>query len=71
MMGKHMSNETNPGCLGYVGDEKLPSYMGTIINHYFRIPLLSNQDSMESIRFFFVVFFHGSHIRSLKLTVRT
>ena len=24
-----------PGCLGYVGDEILPSYMGIILNHYF------------------------------------
>ena len=24
----------SPGWLGYVGDEKLPSYMGIIINHY-------------------------------------
>ena len=23
-----------PGCLGYIGDEKLPSYIGIIINHY-------------------------------------
>ena len=23
-----------PGWLGYIGDEKLPSYIGTIINHY-------------------------------------
>ena len=22
------------GCLGYIGDEKLPSYMGIIMNHY-------------------------------------
>ena len=24
----------SPGCLGYVGDEILPSYVGIIINHY-------------------------------------
>ncbi len=23
-----------PGCLGYLGDEILPSYVATIINHY-------------------------------------
>ena len=23
-----------PGCLGYVGDEQLPSYVGIIRNHY-------------------------------------
>ncbi len=28
-----VSNEKNPGCLGYIGDEILPSYMGIIINH--------------------------------------
>ena len=30
----HLSNEQNPGCLGYIGDDKLPSYMGITINHY-------------------------------------
>ena len=30
----HMSNEKNPGCLGYLGDDILPSYIGIIINHY-------------------------------------
>ena len=36
-----MSNEKNPGWLGYIRDEKLPSYIGTIINHYKdpRIPI--------------------------------
>ena len=29
-----MSNEKNPGWLGYIGDDKLPSYIGIIINHY-------------------------------------
>ena len=30
-----MSNEKrDPGCLGYIGDGKLPSYMGIIISHY-------------------------------------
>ena len=27
-----MSNEKNPGCLGYIGNEILPSCMGIIIN---------------------------------------
>ena len=32
---KDMSHEKRaPGWLGYIGDEKLPSYMGIIINHY-------------------------------------
>ena len=30
---RHESHETNPGCLGYVGDEKLPKYIGIIRNH--------------------------------------
>ena len=29
----HMSNEQKPGCLGYKGDEILPSYVGIIVNH--------------------------------------
>ena len=30
-----MSNEKRaPGCLGYTGDEILPSYVGIILNHY-------------------------------------
>ena len=30
-----LSNEKRaPGCLVYIGDEKLPSYVGIIINHY-------------------------------------
>ena len=35
-----MSNDKRaPGCLGYIGDEKLPSYIGEyFINHYDRIP---------------------------------
>ena len=30
-VGYHMSNEKrDPGCLGYIGDEQLPSYIGII-----------------------------------------
>ena len=30
-----MSNEKRaPGCLGFIGDEILPSYIGIVINHY-------------------------------------
>ena len=29
-----MSNEKNPGCLWYIGDEILPSYMGILKGHY-------------------------------------
>ncbi len=42
----HMSHEKRaPGWLGYIGDEILPSYIGTIINHYKDpyISLLTNQ----------------------------
>ena len=28
-----LSNEKKTGCLRYIGDEKLPSYVGIIINH--------------------------------------
>ena len=31
---EHLSHEKNPGWLGYIGDEILPSYIGIIINHY-------------------------------------
>ncbi len=31
---KHLSSDQNPGWLGYIGDELLPSFMGIIINHY-------------------------------------
>ena len=26
----HLSNEKHPGCLGYIGDDILPSYVGII-----------------------------------------
>ena len=32
-----VSNEQNPGCLGYARDEILPNYIGIIINRYIRI----------------------------------
>ena len=35
-----VSNEKRaPGCLGYVGDEILPSYIGILISHDIRIPI--------------------------------
>ena len=35
-----MSNKKGtPGCLGYLRDEILPSYIGVIINHEIRIPI--------------------------------
>jgi len=30
---KYVSHEKNPGCLGCIGDEILPSYVGIMINH--------------------------------------
>ena len=34
-LGETLSNEKRaPGWLGCIGDEKLPSYKGIIINHY-------------------------------------
>ena len=38
-----MSHEKNPGWMGYIGDDILPSYIGIIINHEIRIPFLTNQ----------------------------
>ena len=34
-----VSNDKNLGCSGYIRDEILPSHVGIIINHYFRIPI--------------------------------
>ena len=41
------------GWLVYIGDEILPSYIGTIIDHEIRIPIFSIQDSIESRRVLF------------------
>ena len=30
----HLSSVQNPGWLGYIRDEKLPSYIGIILSHY-------------------------------------
>ena len=43
-----LSNEKNLGWSGFIGDEKLPSYIGIIINHDIRIPFLTIQYFMES-----------------------
>ena len=37
----------SPGCLGDVGDEILPSYVGITINHEVRDLYYNNQDLME------------------------
>ena len=31
--GYQLNNEKNTGCLGYIGDDKLPSYIGIIIKY--------------------------------------
>ena len=45
------------GCLGYIGDEKLPSYEGTTINHYKEIPIetTSLTHGKKGTPFFFFV----------------
>ena len=32
-MDTNLAMKKSPGCLVYIGDEKLPSYIGIIINH--------------------------------------
>ena len=32
--GGELSNEKKPGCLGDIGDDILPGYVGIILNHY-------------------------------------
>ncbi len=39
----HEGAKMPPGCLWYIGDDELPSYMGIIINHYISGSLLTNQ----------------------------
>ena len=29
-----LGSDQSPGCLGYIGDDKLPNYIGIIMNHY-------------------------------------
>ena len=41
-------NKGPNGCLGYIGDNQLPSYMVIISWTVTRIPSLNNQDSMNS-----------------------
>ena len=47
-----MKKKAPCGCLGFIGDQTLPSYMGIIIYHL-KGSLLNNQDSMESKAVFF------------------
>ena len=41
MVPLQVSNEMDPGCLGYIGDDTiiLPSYVGIIISHYKGVPI--------------------------------
>ena len=50
----HLSNETKTGCLGCIGYEILPSYMGIIMNHY-KDPYKPTRISMESNKGFFLL----------------
>ncbi len=57
-----MSNDKNPGCFGYLGDEKLPSYVGIrdyFVNHHKDPVLKQPLFHSESIR---PGFFRGSHV---------
>ena len=53
-----MINEKHLGCLGYIGDDKLPSYVGILINPY--------KDPYKTTRIQWKVrdpgFFRGSHV---------
>ena len=50
-----MSNEKRaPGCLGFIGDDKLPGYVGIVINHY-----INDKYNGKSVFFLFVA--HMSH----------
>ena len=42
----------HPGCLGYVGDDILPSYIGIIINHY-NHPHYQTRIQWKAMEFFF------------------
>ena len=50
---KDLSNERNPGWLGYIGDEILPSYIGIIISHEIRIPINQPGFQWKVIKGFF------------------
>ena len=53
------------GCLGYIGDDILASYIGIIINHY-KDPYKKNQDSIESKAVFFFMA-HVGHTFQVKM----
>ena len=43
----------HPGCLGYVGDDILPSYIGIMINHY-NHPHYQTRIQCKAMEFFFM-----------------
>ena len=55
-----LSNEKNPGWLGYIGDEILPNYIGIIISHYKD----AYKPVLESNKVFF--FFFAAQLKSQK-----
>ena len=53
MVCKHMSNERNPGWLGYIGDDILPIYIGIIsFSPFFQDPYKPTRIQWKVIRFF-------------------
>ena len=48
-----MSNEKNPGCLGCIGDDILPNYMGILISQY-KDPYKPTRIQWKVVRVFFV-----------------
>ena len=58
-----LSNEKKPGCLGYIGDEKLPNDIGIIMNHY-KDPYEPTQYFMESVKEPCVVWAVAPHVRN-------
>ena len=43
-----MRNEKTPGCLGYIGDEVLLSFMGIVMSQEIRIPMISTDPEVTS-----------------------
>ena len=64
--GQVSNEKTHVHCLGYIGDEVLPSYVGNIVDHY--RSLWNNQDSMESKASFF---FFVAQVISILFTTST
>ena len=49
-----LSNEKNPGWLGYIGDEILPNYIGIIIGQNYKDPYKPTCIMKSNKVFFFV-----------------